>query len=372
MSRVRSLSAQPGGTWRARSRMTAACSGRLPKAVSALVISAISALAPQAARAQAFEQAGTRALGMGGAFVAVADDATAPWWNPAGLWTGAWMDLRVDGGSVKTTPEARNSFLYFGFVVPPLGVTCVRTERTFVAGPAGTGVAASLNRHNDRSSRVQLASLASQHLGATFVQSVLDEVAIGTTLRLVRAEAARGTAEAGTSSAELLAQAARLPGKVSHAFDLDVGAMARFPGGRVGAVVRNLRSPAFEPLSGGEALEFRRQARVGIVLTPGRREPVTAAREPGGWTIAFDLDLTRNEAPTGDVRMAAAGAERWLAGGLVGVRAGVRASTLGAARPVAAAGFSFAVRANVLVEAQVTAGHGGGDRGWSVAGRAAF
>jgi hypothetical protein len=29
--------------------------------------------------------AGARALGMGGAFVAVADDATAPYWNPAGL-----------------------------------------------------------------------------------------------------------------------------------------------------------------------------------------------------------------------------------------------------------------------------------------------
>jgi len=28
---------------------------------------------------------GARAIGMGGAFVAVADDATAPWWNPAGL-----------------------------------------------------------------------------------------------------------------------------------------------------------------------------------------------------------------------------------------------------------------------------------------------
>ena len=28
---------------------------------------------------------GARAVGMGGAFTAVADDATAPWWNPAGM-----------------------------------------------------------------------------------------------------------------------------------------------------------------------------------------------------------------------------------------------------------------------------------------------
>jgi len=30
-------------------------------------------------------QVGARAIGMGGAFTAVADDATAPWWNPAGM-----------------------------------------------------------------------------------------------------------------------------------------------------------------------------------------------------------------------------------------------------------------------------------------------
>lgn len=35
--------------------------------------------------------AGARALGMGGAFVGVADDATAAYWNPAGLtWTSGW------------------------------------------------------------------------------------------------------------------------------------------------------------------------------------------------------------------------------------------------------------------------------------------
>ena len=37
--------------------------------------------------AQRFEDVGVRAQGMAGAFVAVADDATATWWNPAGLAT---------------------------------------------------------------------------------------------------------------------------------------------------------------------------------------------------------------------------------------------------------------------------------------------
>src|SRR5204863_3684316 len=37
--------------------------------------------------AQSYEDIGTRAQGMAGAFVAVADDASATWWNPAGLAT---------------------------------------------------------------------------------------------------------------------------------------------------------------------------------------------------------------------------------------------------------------------------------------------
>ena len=45
-------------------------------------------LAPWTVRAQGVEAVGIRALGMGGAFVGVADDASATYWNPAGLVTG--------------------------------------------------------------------------------------------------------------------------------------------------------------------------------------------------------------------------------------------------------------------------------------------
>ena len=41
--------------------------------------------------AQIYETVGIRAQGMAGAFVAVADDSTATWWNPAGLATGAYF-----------------------------------------------------------------------------------------------------------------------------------------------------------------------------------------------------------------------------------------------------------------------------------------
>src|SRR5687768_8543679 len=42
-----------------------------------------------------FESVGERALGMGGAFVAVADDATAVHWNPAGLVSGPAAGMTI-------------------------------------------------------------------------------------------------------------------------------------------------------------------------------------------------------------------------------------------------------------------------------------
>ena len=72
------------------------------------------------ADAQSFDQAGTRAKGMGGAFVAVADDATATWWNPAGVPNSFVVDAVLDvqaagftdkGWWRRTGPPARATVL---------------------------------------------------------------------------------------------------------------------------------------------------------------------------------------------------------------------------------------------------------------------
>lgn len=58
------------------------------KRTATLVLCAALALVPVAASANFIEtEVGARAMGMGGAFVAVADDVTALHWNPAGLAT---------------------------------------------------------------------------------------------------------------------------------------------------------------------------------------------------------------------------------------------------------------------------------------------
>jgi hypothetical protein len=55
-----------------------------------VVALALSLAAAPPVSAQSAPPIGVRAAGMGGAFTAVADDGTAPFWNPAGLASGAF------------------------------------------------------------------------------------------------------------------------------------------------------------------------------------------------------------------------------------------------------------------------------------------
>ena len=60
---------------------------------AAMLAGCAGSAAAQAAGAGGVEVLGVRAQGMAGAFVAVADDATAAYWNPAGLGTGDFFSL---------------------------------------------------------------------------------------------------------------------------------------------------------------------------------------------------------------------------------------------------------------------------------------
>ena len=62
-------------------------------------------LAASGAGAQDFAAVGSRAAGMGGAFVGVADDATAIYWNPAGLAAGSYFSLALDRTGGEAVPD---------------------------------------------------------------------------------------------------------------------------------------------------------------------------------------------------------------------------------------------------------------------------
>lgn len=78
--------------------------------LSSLIVMAIVLGVAATASPQGFETLGTRAMGMGGAFVAVADDATAAYWNPAGLATGAFFSLLVDHTRSETRVDPANVY----------------------------------------------------------------------------------------------------------------------------------------------------------------------------------------------------------------------------------------------------------------------
>src|SRR5918992_3670909 len=97
-----------------------------PKLKRSLSLVACLFLFDTAARAQVVETVGSRALGMGGAFVAVASDSSATWWNPAGLAAGPFVDLALARAATETVgelPANRSKASWFALGTPPFGVS---------------------------------------------------------------------------------------------------------------------------------------------------------------------------------------------------------------------------------------------------------
>ena len=307
-------------------------------------------------RAQPFEGAGTRANGMAGAFVAVADDASAVYWNPGALASGAFFSLVMDRSSGEALPDgdprgASTSNWLLALSMPALGLSYYRLRDTTVAPRVADGGGA------PEMSRVN--TLVTHHAGITLVQSILDRVSVGATLKLVRGIA--GSADAPRQDAGDLLEDVNLRGHDSSRFDLDVGVLAVGSLGRVGLSVRNLLEPSFDT-PGGIDLALQRQVRGGLALAVTERV-----------LLAADLDFTRTAGPFGHVRTFALGTEARILPRAF-ARAGIRLNTAADAerQPLLCVGGSYAVFGSLLVDAQVTTGSDKGLRGWGVSGRVAF
>lgn len=313
---------------------------------------------PPAATAQIYEAVGTRAQGMGGAFVAVADDATATWWNPAGLATGAFLSLVVDFGRLEE-PSARAAdgagwqgrTQGFSVVFPALGLSRYRLQVSEIGPPPPTDEEPPDRQDGEAGGPVVRSLVASQY-GVTIGQSLGRHLVVASTLKLVRG----GLASSETGAADPFKRAEDLDVRLHTRGDIDVGAMASLGALRLGVSIRNMREPGFG--RGNDRLTLRRQARVGAaVVTTARGETVTAA---------FDADVTRTPTATGDARHAAAGIETWLFQRRLGLRGGVSVSTLGPASQAASAGASVAVRRGLHLDAAVTVGSDRARKGWAI------
>jgi hypothetical protein len=321
------------------------------------------------AGAQTADAIGVRAQGMGGAFTAVADDATASWWNPAGLAGGAYLNALIEIGSHRDPPDNgaipgdaasawRANVRSFAFGFPALGVSYYRLQFSEIQPETSTG-AATGDRQEGGAAQVRLRSMILNQFGTTVGQSLGSHLVVGTTAKLVNAGVASAAAPTGS-----LDTAALLPVSGETHFDLDLGVMAVFGRARLGLTVRNLWAPEF--YSGADAFTLTRQARAGVALSSGTRGVIGAA------TVAFDADLTTTPTVLGDERRVAVGTELWMPSKAFGFRGGVGASTIGERRTSLSAGGSAALKKGFYVDGELTGGTDHGRRGWSVSLRLTY
>lgn len=337
----------------------------MTKVLSSAVLALAAMLAaPLAARGQIVEAVGSRALGMGGAFVAVADDGSATWWNPAGLAPGPFFDLGVAAGSTDiddVLPGRREGAVSVAAGLPPFGVSYYRLRITDIgavrpiAGPGGgreEGLAA-----------VPAQSQTASQLGATLVHTLFQGVHAGATVKYVRSTGATSdlTGPATQAPGDWLDAAADLPpGDAENGFDVDVGVLAVVGAFRMGGVVRNI---------------LETELAVGVLPRQVRLGAAFDAGVAGGWPVlvAVDADAVRYATPFGDRRVVAVGGEGWAFERRLGVRAGARVNTVGAGERAFTGGASVAIRRGVYVDGYIVHGGGtGNERGWGVAARASF
>jgi len=288
-------------------------------------------------QAEAQSSLGVRANGMGGAFVGVADDATAVYWNPAGLATGAIVSLNLELGGTKpagATDWGPQTALV-AFSLPPLGLAYYRQGVYGVATPEAAATAVP-SREEVRSS---VHALTTSTVAVSLLQSVTEHIVVSATPKVVW-------------------------GGDSVRPDIDASVMVAVNRFRLGLAARHLASPTFEPEGTGNGeVELERQARVG-----------------GGWgsgwpgysrvVVAVDGDVTRRVTPSGERRDMAAGVETWWRERRFALRGGVRGSTVGEARTVASIGASALV-AGFYVEGHVAQGQAE-ERSWSLGLRYSF
>ncbi|TMF80731.1 MAG: hypothetical protein E6I07_15130, partial [Chloroflexi bacterium] len=299
-----------------------------------------------------FAIVGPRAVGMGGAGVAVTTDALATYWNPAGLAMQQSVDIRlqasaqlVDRGDVKDTLDDINSIDltnpanqarlqgllntlnsgavsavgaaglywkgYFGdqafgfnisdvatggeFAPTPLTATCIPSPCTVTGQLAVRGLEA----------RQAVFSYAYAFAERT--------VAIGATAKIIQGAAYNASVSVFQSNGDISFREDLGKPEISTAIGIDVGAIYR-PASwlRFGVVGKDLNQPTFDA-PGGQEFKLVPQVRGGVAVNPYE-----------SLTIAFDGDITSNKTlvPGIKSRVLSLGAEQTLPAEFISLRVG--------------------------------------------------
>ena len=299
-----------------------------------------------------FEIVGARALGMGGAFVGVANDPSAIHWNPAGLAHGDRKGMTVEWdrlqfGDLKALPtigaaQSRHGLTYVATYPVGMSYGYFHSARVVDLGPDGEVMTDGLRVH---------------HIGFTFAQPIVEGLVVGATAKYLRGQASNGFSF-GLINEDVLEEAFGREVDSDGEFDVDLGIMADLKWVRVGFTVKNLFEPTFVGIA-GFAIQVQRRMRLGLAVLP-----------VDGLTLAFDVDLDTADPLVGQRRMMALGGEASL-GSRVELRSGVRWSRDGEKRPITALGGSIRIRTGLWVDGYASYSREE-DRGFGVALRAGF
>ena len=143
---------------------------------------------------------------MGGAFVAVASDSSATWWNPAGIAAGPFVDIALARSVTErpdALPAARDRTSWFALATPPAAFSYYRLRITDIQpfDPIGQETP---DRENRRAG-VPVRSLSASQLGVTIVRTLSPGVHAGTTLKYVRGTLRHGREDSLAPPSDLLA-----------------------------------------------------------------------------------------------------------------------------------------------------------------------
>lgn len=301
---------------------------RWSPSVRIAVLLATSALPLQVSAAE-FVISGPRAMGMGGAGVAVTTNALATYWNPAGLAMTQTVDIRMQGGGLaidrlgfgdalndlekfNTSDTSPTNLVraqeiadrinqpgaavsvngsaglyvkgHFGEHAFGFNVSDVATGGGFVSTPVQATQPGGIGTPITVAGQMALRGLEARQLAFSYAYAFSDKTfAIGITAKVIQGASYNGSTDLQSGSGVSTTDHFGKP-TISTTYGIDIGAIYR-PSSliRFGIVAKDINTPTFDAAGGGE-LKLDPQVRGGIAINPY-----------SSLTLTADVDVTSNK-----------------------------------------------------------------------------
>ncbi|MDH4086582.1 MAG: conjugal transfer protein TraF [Nitrospira sp.] len=284
---------------------------------------------PSYGLAAEFVIVGPRAMGMGGAGVAVTTNALATYWNPAGLAMTQTVDIRVQGGGLAidrrglgdalhdlenfTTSDTSPDNLARGqsiadrinqpgatvsvngsaglYVKGHLGehafgfnVSDVATGGGFVSTPVQASQPGGPGTPITVAGQMALRGLEARQLAFSYAYAFSDKTfSIGITAKVIQGAAYNGSTDLTGGSGVSTTNHFGKP-NISTTYGIDLGAIYRPSSwARFAVVAKDINKPTFDAAGGGE-LKLEPQVRFGVAINPY-----------SSLTLSADVDATSNK-----------------------------------------------------------------------------